>query len=235
MGWGGRTPTLTLTPTFESDFTREQFIDVLRVLGPIAERTLLDREDEPEVCVCVIDRAEKHAWWAETVARECLPRMYARGRVRAAFWKREFVGRRVVILHFRVLVRPCADWARVWTGYWDDCTWSEDRAAGREPETEPVQSSLANVDTDTDTDTVTEAASVHLAVPVPLTASPAADAPAPAVVLASMEDSNAPQVQPDGGDSYVVMASTSARTAQESISSVSWSTSGIRQSLRVCA
>ncbi|PIL29516.1 hypothetical protein GSI_08324 [Ganoderma sinense ZZ0214-1] len=98
---GGRT--LTITPTFESDFTRAQFVDVLRAFGPVAEAALLDpargiQDEETHVCVCVIDHPEKRAWWADTVVRECFPRMHARGRVRAAFWKR----------------------------YWDDSVWSED-------------------------------------------------------------------------------------------------------------
>ncbi len=94
---GGRGRTLTLTPTFESDFTRTQFVDVLRALGPIAERTLLNHEDRPhgaeaDICICVIERAEKRVWWEETVASECFPRMYARKRLRAAFSKSELPG-----------------------------------------------------------------------------------------------------------------------------------------------
>ena len=95
---GGRT--LTITPTFEQDFTRAQFVDVLRALGPVAEAALLahssdgggmEMDADMEVCVCVIEfDVGKRAWWADTVARECFPRMYARGRVRAAFWKREY-------------------------------------------------------------------------------------------------------------------------------------------------
>ena len=91
-GGGGRT--LTITPTFEQDFTRAQFVDILRALGPVAEAALLADagvELDVDVCVCVIEfDVGRRAWWADTVARECFPRMYARGRVRAAFWKREY-------------------------------------------------------------------------------------------------------------------------------------------------
>ncbi len=136
----GRGRTLTLTPTFESDFTRTQFVDVLRVFGPVAERTLLNSEDHPhsaevDICICVIERAEKRAWWEETVACECFPRTHPHGRVRAAFSKSELPG---ALLWF------IFSWLtfRAWIGYWDDCVWSEDQSAG------VVDGPSANTDSD---------------------------------------------------------------------------------------
>ncbi|KAM5545230.1 hypothetical protein V8D89_001341 [Ganoderma adspersum] len=162
--------TLTITPTFEQDFTRAQFADVLRALGPVAEAALLAHSSDgggPEVdmdicvCVCVIDfRAEKHAWWADTVARECFPRMYARGRVRAAFWKR----------------------------YWDDSVWSEDGpAAAAAVEGLPVNT---NTNMNTNTNTNMDAAAVHPAADGPTAADASLDALVPDVAQGSQEDTD---------------------------------------------
>ena len=39
----------------------------------------------------MIDRPEKYAWWADTITDECFLCAYVRGRVRAAFWKSEYL------------------------------------------------------------------------------------------------------------------------------------------------
>ena len=48
--------------------------------------------------MCVIERVEKRAWWADIIARECFPRMYARGRARVSFWKSECGVRETFVL-----------------------------------------------------------------------------------------------------------------------------------------
>ena len=107
---------LTLTPSYESDFTRAEFADVLRALGPVVEDVFgvppLEHEDgedgedgeekgalregcrgeEVEVVVvvevCVVDRAEMREWW-RAEARGSFARLGARGRLDVSFEKGE--------------------------------------------------------------------------------------------------------------------------------------------------
>ncbi|KAI1783781.1 hypothetical protein LXA43DRAFT_1102108 [Ganoderma leucocontextum] len=106
---GTRTRTLMITPTYEYDFTREEFVDVLRALGPVTEDVFLDvnfraahdrsSQDHPlqdrdgadsdvvVVDVCVINKEEhRRERWCE-VARECFLRMHEHGRLRTTFLK----------------------------------------------------------------------------------------------------------------------------------------------------
>ncbi|KAM5545241.1 hypothetical protein V8D89_001352 [Ganoderma adspersum] len=93
--------TLTITPTYEYDFNRDDFVDVLRALGPVVEEVVSDRSGcddasgshdrgaEPDVVVevCVIDKEEaRRQWWRE-VARACFPRLHEQGRLRSTFTK----------------------------------------------------------------------------------------------------------------------------------------------------
>ncbi|KAM5545220.1 hypothetical protein V8D89_001331 [Ganoderma adspersum] len=97
---------LTLTPSYESDFTRAEFADVLRALGPVIEDVFgegrLDPEGEgeeekvepgegerpglAEVEVCVVDKADMREWWREE-ARASFARLGARGRLDVSFEK----------------------------------------------------------------------------------------------------------------------------------------------------
>ncbi|PIL29527.1 hypothetical protein GSI_08335 [Ganoderma sinense ZZ0214-1] len=129
-GEGTRTRTLTITPTYEYDFSRGDFVDVLRALGPVVEGILLggdgahqhdpsgsrdrDRtqgegpavEVEVEVEVCVIDKAEERRRWWRGVARACFPRMHEEGRLRSTFTK-----------GFAAYASP--------TEYWDYWDWKD--------------------------------------------------------------------------------------------------------------
>ena len=117
---------LTLTPSYESDFTRAEFADVLRALGPVVEDVFgvppLEHEDgedgedgeekgalregcrgeEVEVVVvvevCVVDRAEMREWWRGE-ARASFARLAARGRLDVSFEKGESS------LRFRLRIR----------------------------------------------------------------------------------------------------------------------------------
>ena len=110
---------LTLTPSYESDFTRAEFADVLRALGPVVEDVFgersLDAEGEGgeekvelregddrgagvEVEVCVVDRAEMREWWRGE-ARASFARLAARGRLDVSFEKGESS------LRFRLRIR----------------------------------------------------------------------------------------------------------------------------------
>ena len=107
---------LTLTPSYESDFTRAEFAEVLRALGPVIEDVFgegrLDAEGteekaEPrggdrgagvEVEVCVVDRAEMREWW-RAEARASFARLGARGRLDVSFEKGESS------LRFRLRIR----------------------------------------------------------------------------------------------------------------------------------
>ncbi|TBU52138.1 hypothetical protein BD310DRAFT_257839 [Dichomitus squalens] len=93
------TRTLTFTATYEYDFTREEFVDVLRALGPVVEDVLLGagsgdiensgRQQEFSgivLEVSVIDVSEKHDWWRDR-ARECFPKLRELGRLRNTFCK----------------------------------------------------------------------------------------------------------------------------------------------------
>ena len=93
--------TLTLTPTFQCQFYRNEFADVLRALGRAAESILLGSGDSggaelDHECdltsvgleVCVVDPPEKQDWWRDT-ARESFPTLHALGRLRVTFWKGE--------------------------------------------------------------------------------------------------------------------------------------------------
>ncbi|KAM5543446.1 hypothetical protein V8D89_002697 [Ganoderma adspersum] len=98
---------LTLTPSYESVFTRTNFADVLRALGPVIEDVLLgersvhpQREEEKagpiiskgqrgvpmSVEVCVVDKVDKHKWWRKE-ARASFERLSAQGRLAVSFDK----------------------------------------------------------------------------------------------------------------------------------------------------
>ncbi|PIL29496.1 hypothetical protein GSI_08304 [Ganoderma sinense ZZ0214-1] len=103
---------LTLTPSYESDFTRAEFAEVLRALGPVIEDVLGvqsesanegngeggERADvtvkeaergasaEVEVEVCVVDKADMREWWRGE-ARASFVRLGARGRLDVTFEK----------------------------------------------------------------------------------------------------------------------------------------------------
>lgn len=110
---------LTLTPSYESDFMRAEFADVLRAVGPVIEHVFgersLDAEGEGgeekvelregddrgagvEVEVCVVDRAEMREWWRGE-ARASFARLAARGRLDVSFEKGESS------LRFRLRIR----------------------------------------------------------------------------------------------------------------------------------
>ncbi|PIL29499.1 hypothetical protein GSI_08307 [Ganoderma sinense ZZ0214-1] len=105
---------LTLTPSYESDFTRAEFAEVLRTLGPVIEDVLgvqsesegegevgeksvvrvrqgesgvsAEVEVEVEVEVCVVDKADMCEWWRGE-ARASFVRLGARGRLDVTFEK----------------------------------------------------------------------------------------------------------------------------------------------------
>ncbi|PIL25508.1 hypothetical protein GSI_12430 [Ganoderma sinense ZZ0214-1] len=105
---------LTLTPSYESDFTRAEFAEVLRALGPVIEDVLgvqsesegegevgeksvvrvrqgesgvsAEVEVEVEVEVCVVDKADMREWWRGE-ARASFVRLGARGRLDVTFEK----------------------------------------------------------------------------------------------------------------------------------------------------
>ena len=129
---------LTLTPSYESDFVRAEFADVLRALGPVIEDVLgecdshegkesVDREDdrrgaEVEVEVCVVDKAEKREWWREE-AHASFARLGARGRLAVTFEKCKSC--LLQAPRWMLIRRWCA------IGFWPEAQWLDDSDEGQ--------------------------------------------------------------------------------------------------------
>ena len=142
-----------------------------------------------------------------------------------------------MILHLRVVLFTCSGRSHVRAGYWDDCAWSEDWAAGPEPVHSSPTNVVSNMDADTGAGMATHPiANVLLARPGPLVANLDTDMVTLIVCLGRVEatGTDTPQVQPGGDESYVAPAPTSGQTAWESISSISKSPPGVRRFLQVC-
>ena len=177
--------------------------------------------------------------WAETVTRKCFPRMYACGRVRATFWKRE-CNVQSLCHGSRARARdlPALLCALVLIGLafgqgaGTTVHGQKIRLRGRtQSPSKAIPGADADMDIDADVDAnadtgVPLTADVLLAVPRLLTVNPAPDVP--------IEDSNTPQVQSGGANSYVVQTSTPVRTTWESMLSLSGFPLGVCWSLKVC-
>ena len=138
---------LTLTPSYESDFTRAEFADVLRALGPVVEDVFgersLDAEGEGgeekvdqgaskklglmEVEMCVVEKAEMRNWW-RMEAPGSFARLRARGRLEVSFEKgksRWHQSPRFILGSGGT--DQTSVWARVHpVGFWPEAQWQED-------------------------------------------------------------------------------------------------------------
>ena len=138
---------LTLTPSYESDFMRAEFADVLRAVGPVIEHVFgersLDAEGEGgeekvdqgaskklglmEVEMCVVEKAEMRNWW-RMEAPGSFARLRARGRLEVSFEKgktRWHQSPRFILGSGGT--DQTSVWARVHpVGFWPEAQWQED-------------------------------------------------------------------------------------------------------------